>query len=1699
MDANNEKELSTNYVEEDEPMKKNNKKLAKAARSAVAVGFAVGGITAVESFDAYAADGVDDGAGEEEIADKEDNEFPEPEENDGDTEGGKEADGDTDGGDGSTDGGTENGDHGSVGENDGTGSEAGASTDAGGPSDETDAASGETQDQVGTQTEQQAETPDAQSSHDAGQEQQGPAAPEGYHEVSEEHAGEPGTIGKYYKSEESTDGNVKPANQEITEQEFKELNDQADANGRLETGTEYYADHNGVVVPATEKDYNAGTKLVGTDYYKYSEDNPDHHETIGPGEYDAAIANGGVLDTQYFKQEQGKPAEGIEKEDYNDLLKKADQDNNITTNTYTYQKEDAATPTTLTQDELDALKKENKAIEVDNKVYIITGKDYFIDGKPVVTEDQKKKYDELVNKGAVEGKPFNLDPIYVIHQKDADGNNLEPLRVTKEEAEKLGIIITDDGNKTTITAKKATTYSVNGGDETTDPTEYNKEKSRLEEYVGEGKVEDKTEYYCYEIDGQKHFYTKETASALKLLDSDGNAHVKVGTLYQVDEGTLTKDPESYNKAKAEIERYLRNGDDQKEVQVDDGVTYYLYEGLDKQLHAVKELPEGVEVGDNIVTAKQYTVREGNSTVATTSFDATAYNRVKQDIANRLGVSVDEVQEGDYYLYTDKAGKECAILKTDRAVHVDEKTETVSIKNGKDFADGYSEEFWNKLAEFTGASSKDAIPAGTYHFKGDKNNPIFLHDNELNQTVTSYESYDGTTEGADFSSYDKVKKEIAGILNDQNPAEGEYWIFNDKDGHPTALTKKEATERNLDFSNGQKIYYVNGGVPTNDSKEYIEIHDKLASLLGGEDKVKENTQYVIYKDAHGTEHAIVAGQADDNVSTDANGNLTEKPNQEKTDLQTLLNNNGLSETVQNNTTYYIYKDADGVKAVSEKNASDEIKNAATNKTKLYYINGKLYTDVNQYNADKEKYRDPIEVTHGQGTDYYYTDPVTGETVHIDKKDCYEAKGEKGKGKGQGQTNNAYSIEGTTADGKKKTVQFDSDAPIILSHDNHGYYFVDEQYEKVYVDENAVYAAGNATINPTFVNTEDEDVQDKAKKFLDSLTITTNFDIYADTVNESCHIDGNIATNHLHGKDGNYEVEAIKASGAEGKQYGIGKYSIIKNEANEPVQIKDMLYGGVVVGTNITGYNLKHEDQTVFEGGDNSHNFEGYNDKHSYLVDVLKDGVDDDKSTKEQIVEKICEKAGANKERVQQEYEITENLKNIAKAAQDLIDAAKDKALDLVTGITQHPDMEENEVMVLNITRSEYAPQGNDQINKQNSIFDKLEEFLKHNDKVVGARVIINVLGLDENNGDPEKWKDLNANETFNKFSGAVIWNYGSYSGTVHGPKQGVIVAANAAVAPPESRDGGIIAKSINQTMEVHKSRVPALPTSTDHMINPIADLGLKYYTYVKPTCGDTDVKTQSFVDVVKKKKKKISSTTGRVVKFISNSVPVSVNDVKITDHYDEETGEESLQSKDVERTFKVSTKKIHKQDDTIEVKPESIHKNENVVDDNATKEQPTVTISSEDHKVEATKHTTITHLFMKQIKVDKTDIRKPVFKRTKFITLADYYFQPDKPDTPDTPDTPHEDHDTPDTPGDHDDHDTPDTPSNDEGKVLGVRRDKPDEGKVLGATREKPEVLGVNRHVQTSDSGEMAKNGLFASIGAFVLAVWAKLNKKSKKV
>ena len=273
-----------------------------------------------------------------------------------------------------------------------------------------------------------------------------------------------------------------------------------------------------------------------------------------------------------------------------------------------------------------------------------------------------------------------------------------------------------------------------------------------------------------------------------------------------------------------------------------------------------------------------------------------------------------------------------------------------------------------------------------------------------------------------------------------------------------------------------------------------------------------------------------------------------------------------------------------------------------------------------------------------------------------------------------------------------------------------------------------------------------------------------------------------------------------------------------------------------------------------------------------------------------------------------------------------------------------------------------------------------------------------------------------------------------------------------------------------------------------MINPIADLGLKYYTYVKPTCGDTDVKTQSFVDVVNEGLEKISSTTGRVVKFISNSVPVSVNDVKITDHYDEKTGEESLQSKDVERTFKVSTKKIHKQDDTIEVKPESIHKNENVVDDNA-KEQPTVTISSEDHKVEATKHTTITHLFMKQIKVDKTDIRKPVFKRTKFIMLADYYFQPDKPDTPDTPDTP----------GDHDDHDTPDTPSDDEGEVLGVRRDKPDEGKVLGATREKPEVLGVNRHVQTSDSGEMAKSGLFASIGAFVLAVWAKLNKKSKKV
>ena len=1664
MDANNEKELSTNYVEEDEPMKKNNKKLAKAARSAVAVGFAVGGITAVESFDAYAADGVDDGVGEEETIDTEDDgssepkdevsepkdEASEPVENGGDTEGGKEADGDTDG----------------------TGSETGAGTDAGGPSDETDAASGETQDQVGTQTEQQAETPDAQSSHDAGQEQQGPVAPEGYHEVSKEHAGEPGTIGKYYKSEESTDGNVKPANQEITEQEFKELKDQADANGQVQTGTEYYADHDGVEVSADENDYNAGTKVVGTDYYKYSEDNPDHHETIGSGVYNAAIANGGVIESEskYFKQEGESEPTQIQRKEYQDLSEQADQNGDIYS--YSYSEKDGDSKK-LSKEEFAKIPDSDKQV-VDGVTYINTHEvDYFIDGVEVKPEVYAGKLEEIKALGGTEGTTFHYEAKYGFTVKDPDGTTHTEW-LTEQEVADRHLTITTEGDHGTASK---TTYTVNG-QPTTDVKEYNQAKAEIISYVGEENYQEGAKYYCYKVGDDKRYLTEEDAIKQGLVDQTTHkALIKVGDIYEVigkkDASTDLK--RAYEDTKQELQ-------DLGVKDVQDNTDYYIVteNGFQKVL-TLTELQNAGYTLDNpkVISVTKYTV-DGNQNATVDQ-----YHEEKQKIVAGLcnegkTVTEENVEAGTYYYYMDDQNKPHAILASsvDQANVTELGNNQVQIKDGQvlNRTDITYAQLENALKE-----QGESVENKTYYYKKNTDGSITLIDESQVKDEKSYKSTDGTTTSTTPADYERVKEEIKAALGTE-PAENTiYYIYNDG---KSAITAEEAQTKGIEFKEG-KIYYVNN----DSSSEAVSAAKDILDEALGKDNYSENTVYYVYQDENKTWHALTAGQSDDYISVDAKGNVTEKAQYDESNkanketIQGLLNKQGKQETVEDNLTYLIYKDKDGNEQVVSVNDADykKIQDLRDGDT-LYYVDGQLVNKQTYEIAKATKTSKTYTAFKKENGQWFYHDEGTNQDVEITDTSKMTTTGV---------TESGYYVTIKGEDGKQEQYKVENEDPIVLSHDKDGWYFLERGTGKA-KNPTKLYIVGEPEdyqreITPqdfSSNNGHEGEYAPLVKDFLDAVAITSNFDLYANEVNEESHIDGNVATNYLHNGVGDANaVNVIKAAAATDDEFGVPRYSVFLNpeDENHATLINSIENQGVVVGTN-----FKYGDGS----GNDIHNggtiYAGQPDGGGHYVNVLKDdeGTNTYENAKNEIVDQVVKLTGANRDRVTKELNISENLNTIATKGQSFIDTVSSytKDGDFVKTLNKikETELKNGDVSVINLTVNDYE-------NSTNG-FNALQTYLTKNKDATGARIIINVTGLDSKKEIGAGAQTLNLG-AYSGITGSVFWNFGSYTGTINSMPNGVVVAPKAHIVKPNVHDGGVIADTLWQTSEIHKSRIPSTPDSTDKVVKPIYSEE-KGYQIVITKSETVDKKTGRIERTLTVTPWYVDPSTKRITHTDTTAKSISSEDVNQVTVSDKTitADKTSFSTANIERRY------VNKTDDKREFDLKWVDKTTTTEDIQI---RDSVTLTKQEHMARVTENKL--HIGKNEMKVGYQDIRKPVFKRTKFITLADYYFQPDKPDTPDTPDTPHEDHDTPDTPGDHDDHDTPDTPSNDEGKVLGVRRDKPDEGKVLGATREKPEVLGVNRHVQTSDSGEMAKNGLFASIGAFVLAVWAKLNKKSKKV
>lgn len=326
-------------------------------------------------------------------------------------------------------------------------------------------------------------------------------------------------------------------------------------------------------------------------------------------------------------------------------------------------------------------------------------------------------------------------------------------------------------------------------------------------------------------------------------------------------------------------------------------------------------------------------------------------------------------------------------------------------------------------------------------------------------------------------------------------------------------------------------------------------------------------------------------------------------------------------------------------------------------------------------------------------------------------------------------------------------------------------------------------------------QSDSVEKATQAFLDALNVTTNFVVYANTFNENCHIDGNIAVNKLETDADSPYVETLKKGGSQGAEAGkkdIDNYSIIYDGNNLTYCTVDN--GALIVsGGNLSAQNMNAGSTLV----DVSESLKTAATKEKE-IDVIADAVADAQKNLSE-----SEKA-ALKERVKKEADIQGNLDDIARKAAALnkqlaqredmngVDAVK-AAIDLVDSKAVKKDS----IIAVNVTVEELN-------NADSNLMSSISSLLQKN-KEVGSRIILNVVTGKEESA-LTITQPLTGNGAYEEATEYIVWNFGDFGGTVTYAMttEGVIVAPKATVNVVVM-DGRVIADTAHQGegQEIHQ--------------------------------------------------------------------------------------------------------------------------------------------------------------------------------------------------------------------------------------------------------------------------------------------------------
>lgn len=377
--------------------------------------------------------------------------------------------------------------------------------------------------------------------------------------------------------------------------------------------------------------------------------------------------------------------------------------------------------------------------------------------------------------------------------------------------------------------------------------------------------------------------------------------------------------------------------------------------------------------------------------------------------------------------------------------------------------------------------------------------------------------------------------------------------------------------------------------------------------------------------------------------------------------------------------------------------------------------------------------------------------------------------------------------------------------------------------------------------------DDNVSEKVKDFFDRQNITSDFAVYAGSLDDTIgHEDGNIAVDKLNkgttvmNKDGQYAMNSGLSLPDVGKAYANSGYSYIG-------ETKDGQYISSSSNFQTGGKN----DALVIYGEKEGNSFEDTDGSANHFRSVhMKNG------------ETILEKDRNRTSNLEKAKKIRENLNEIGKAGAAVTVSVKDSLSDeqklkTAVDIIKSKMLSKDDVLTFNL--SAHVLKNDGSAGEYNQVNNLLTSLVNENKSKVNILINIKIDKSMLSDGKTLKdlWGMMNGIQNYDHKASYLTWNFGDFDGkiVIGNTVSGNFIAPNATLNVNGIESGRMVADSASHSGEIHmavkgdyqKNYVTETKTDTkvsesEHKKEKSADV--KYEYEPKEAPSETHSQTES---------------------------------------------------------------------------------------------------------------------------------------------------------------------------------------------------------------------------------------------------------------